>query len=91
MIGEISIFPDSHEVLVNEKVSISFTLKEYDVVYTLATNPNKIFSRNDLLEKVWGYDFEGDARTVDQHIKNIREKFKKAGIEFPIPKEEGLE
>ena len=48
--------------------------KELELIYFLASNPNKVFTREQLLEQVWGYDFYGDSRTVDVHIKRIREK-----------------
>lgn len=48
--------------------------KELELLYFLASNPNKVFTREQLLEQVWGYDFYGDSRTIDVHIKRIREK-----------------
>lgn len=48
--------------------------KELELLYFLASNPNKVFTREQLLEQVWGYDFYGDSRTVDVHIKRLREK-----------------
>jgi two-component system response regulator ResD len=90
-IGEITILPDSREVILNNDLPVILTPKEYDVLYLLARHPNKAFARNDLLDRVWGYDFAGDARTVDQHIKNIREKLKKSGCTFnPIKTVWGL-
>lgn len=90
-IGEITILPESREVIVHNDHSVLLTPKEYDVFFLLAKHPQKAFERSDLLDKVWGYDFEGDARTVDQHIKNIREKLKKSGCTFnPIKTVWGL-
>lgn len=48
--------------------------KELELIYFLASNPNKVFTRDQLLEQVWGFDFFGDSRTVDVHVKRIREK-----------------
>jgi len=48
--------------------------KEFELLYFLASNPNKVFTREQLLDKIWGYDFFGDTRTVDVHIKRVREK-----------------
>lgn len=48
--------------------------KEMELLYYLAANPNRVFTRNQLLDKVWGFDYYGDSRTVDVHIKRIREK-----------------
>ena len=50
--------------------------KELELLYFLASHPNKVFTREQLLEQVWGYDFYGDSRTVDVHIKRLREKLK---------------
>lgn len=49
--------------------------KELELFYFLASHPNQVFTRDQLLEKVWGYDFMGDTRTVDVHVKRLREKF----------------
>lgn len=48
--------------------------KELELLYFLASNPNKVFTREQLLERVWGFDFYGDSRTVDVHVKRLREK-----------------
>jgi len=53
---------------------IDLTGKEFDLFYTLSSNPGKIFTREELLEQVWGYEYYGDLRTVDVHIRRIREK-----------------
>lgn len=55
-------------------VTLELPPKELELIYFLASNPNKVFTREQLLEQVWGYDFYGDSRTVDVHIKRIREK-----------------
>ncbi len=52
--------------------------KELELLFFLASNPNRVFTREQLLENVWGYDFYGESRTVDVHIKRIREKIEKA-------------
>jgi DNA-binding response OmpR family regulator len=48
--------------------------KELELLFFLASNPNKVFTREQLLEHVWGFDFYGDSRTVDVHVKRLREK-----------------
>ena len=53
--------------------------KELELLYYLATNPNKVFTREQLLETVWGFDYFGDSRTVDVHVKRLREKLELAG------------
>lgn len=79
---------DAEEIVVYDKLSINLTNyelkvngitveippKELEVLYYLASNPNKVFTRDQLLSNVWGYDYYGDSRTVDVHIKRIREK-----------------
>jgi len=51
--------------------------KELELLYFLASNPNRVYTREQLLDKIWGYDYYGETRTVDVHIKRIREKFNK--------------
>ena len=53
---------------------IRLTKKEIELLWTLASNANKVFSRDSLLDKLWGFDFYGDSRTVDSHIKRLRAK-----------------
>lgn len=72
-IGDIVINRLSREVTVNGN-QISLTNKEYELLYFLATNSKIVFTREQLLLKVWGYEQYGDPRTVDTHIKKIREK-----------------
>ena len=62
-----------------EKVAL--TKKEIETMWTLASNPNKVFTRDNLLDSLWGYDYYGDSRTVDSHIKRLRAKIDK--IEHP--------
>ena len=57
-----------------EAESVSLTKKEIEILYTMAKNPNKLFTRDNLLNSLWGYDYFGDARTVDSHIKRLRAK-----------------
>jgi len=72
-LGDISINTLSREVKVEDK-AISLTNKEYELLLFLVTNQNVVFTREQLLLKVWGYDQYGDPRTVDTHIKRVREK-----------------
>ena len=72
-IGEIMINRLSREVLIEDRV-INLTNKEYELLYFLATNPKIVFNREQLLLKVWGYEQYGDPRTVDTHVKKLREK-----------------
>lgn len=61
------------EVKIDEEI-IALTKKEVELLYTLAKNKKKVFTRDNLLESLWGYDYEGDNRTVDSHIKRLRAK-----------------
>lgn len=65
-----------------EQKSIRLTPKEFSMLGLLMKNPNKVFERDRLLELVWGYDSETEGRTVDSHVRNIREKVRQAG--FPV-------
>ena len=71
--GPLQIDKERHRVSVKSE-AISLTPREFDLLYFLAKNPGRVFSREQLMETVWGYDFYGDARTVDTHIKKLREK-----------------
>lgn len=62
-----------YEVRINGEV-VSLTKKEIEIFWLLASNPGKVFSRDNLLNSVWGYEYYGDARTVDTHIKRLRAK-----------------
>ncbi|MDD2446696.1 MAG: response regulator transcription factor [Tissierellia bacterium] len=64
------------KVILGDK-NINLTGKEFDLLYVLASNPSEVFTRQELLEKVWGYAYYGDLRTVDVHIRRIREKIEK--------------
>lgn len=64
---------DSYELIVNGK-RIDTPPKEMELLYHLASSPNRVYTRNQLLDEVWGFDYFGDSRTVDVHIKRLREK-----------------
>lgn len=71
--SNLIIDSSSYNVVFNEK-DIKMPPKEFELLYYLAKNKNKVFTREQLLCEVWGYDYPGDSRTVDVHIKRIREK-----------------
>ncbi|MDQ0270450.1 response regulator transcription factor [Cytobacillus purgationiresistens] len=81
--GPLFINKKSYEVEVNGKTYI-LPLKEFDLLHFFASRPNQVFSRAQLIENVWGLGFEGDERTVDVHIKRLRERFTKLGIAVSI-------
>ncbi|MEF9935445.1 MAG: response regulator transcription factor [Clostridium sp.] len=72
---DLTVDPDSYTIIYKGS-NIDMPPKEFDLVNFLASNPNKVFTRDQLLYKVWGYDYPGDSRTVDVHVKRIREKLK---------------
>lgn len=76
--GELTVIPDQHIVRVNEQ-EVTLTQKEYEVLYLLIRNKGKVFSREQLIESVWGYAFTGETRTVDVHVRTLRQKLGGAG------------
>lgn len=69
----------TREVYIDGKEIPDLTPKEFDLLKTLANKPKQVFSREQLLEQIWGYDYFGDERTVDAHIKKLRQKIEKVG------------
>jgi two-component system, OmpR family, response regulator len=82
-IGNLFINKKSYEVEIAQKTYI-LPLKEFDLLYFLASHPNQVFNRNQLIEQVWGLEYEGDERTVDVHIKRLRERFKQVSEAISI-------
>lgn len=78
--GNLTVCLDSFEVTV-DKNTIPMTKKETELLWLMATNKNKVFTRENLLDSVWGYEYFGDTRTVDSHIKRIRAKLD--GVSHP--------
>ena len=74
--GDLQIDVDARRVMIEGR-EINLTAKEFDVLELLVTNPNKVFSREKLLNIVWDYEYPGDVRTVDVHIRRLREKIEK--------------
>ena len=70
---KLTINLDSYELLVDNQ-RVDTPPKELELLYHLAASPNRVFTRNQLLDEVWGFDYFGDSRTVDVHIKRLREK-----------------
>lgn len=71
--GDLHLDCDSRRLYIGGK-EINLTAKEFDLLELMALNPNKVYSRDHLLNAVWGYDYPGDVRTVDVHIRRLREK-----------------
>lgn len=76
IIGKLVLDIESRRVFIDDK-EINLTAKEFDLLKLLIQNPNKVYSRDDLLNLVWGYDYPGDVRTVDVHVRRLREKVEK--------------
>ncbi len=72
-VGNLRMDCEGRRVFNGDK-EINLTAKEFDVLELLVTNPNKVYSRENLLNIVWGYEYPGDVRTVDVHIRRLREK-----------------
>ena len=76
--GSLEINTKKHEVKADGEV-VGLTLKEYELLKRLMENPNIVMTRDSLLEEIWGYDFDGETRTVDVHIRTLRQKLGKCG------------
>ncbi|AVX19901.1 two-component system, OmpR family, response regulator ResD [Carboxydocella sporoproducens DSM 16521] len=76
----LTILPESRKILVDQQ-EVALTPLEYDLLHFLARHQGRVFTREQLLEKVWGYDYFGDLRTVDTHVKRVREKLGKISTE----------
>ena len=73
----------NYELEVNG-VKIDTPPKELELIYHLASNPNRVYTRDQLLDKVWGFDYYGDSRTVDVHVKRLREKLENVSDEWSL-------
>lgn len=73
----------NYELVVNG-VRIDTPPKELELIYHLASNPNRVYTRDQLLDEVWGFDYYGDSRTVDVHVKRLREKLENVSDEWSL-------
>ncbi|WP_050615470.1 response regulator transcription factor [Bacillus testis] len=80
VLPHLTIDNDAHRVTADQK-EVSLTPKEYELLYFLAKAPDKVFDREQLLKEVWHYEFFGDLRTVDTHVKRLREKLNRVSEE----------
>jgi len=76
--GELYVCPSKHIVKVKDE-EVSLTLKEFEMLCLLLKNRGTVLTRDRLLEEIWGYDYDGESRTVDVHIKTLRTKLKSCG------------
>ncbi|NOU97244.1 response regulator [Paenibacillus sp. LMG 31456] len=79
-----------HFEVISRGVHLTIPLKEFELLYMLASYPGQIFTRNQFIEQIWGIDYEGDERTVDVHIKRLRERFPEEESRFSITTIRGL-
>lgn len=88
-VGDLAMNRATHELAVNGQ-SMTLPLKEFELLFKLASYPGKTLSRERLIEDVWGYDFEGNERTLDVHINRLRERFPEERHSFRITTIRGL-
>jgi two-component system OmpR family response regulator len=88
-IGDLILDRKTFEISIGSQV-LNLPLKEFELLFKLASYPGKTFSREQLIEQIWGYDYEGDERTIDVHIKRIRERFPEEQHTFKISTIRGL-
>ena len=81
--GNIMIDMKEYRIVINKEEAL-MAPREMELFYYLAMHPNQVFSRQQLLNQVWGYDFDGDERTVDVHIKRIRDKLNKYNADWSV-------
>lgn len=82
-LGNLTLNQPYMEISVDAK-TINLPNKEFQLLFLLVSNPKHIFTRNDIIEKIWGFDYEGDDRTVDVHIKRLRQKLSRLGASISI-------
>ena len=80
---KLTIDMDSFELVVDGK-KIDTPPKEMELLFYLASSPNRVYTRNQLLDEVWGFDYFGDSRTVDVHVKRLREKIEIPGVNWSL-------
>lgn len=86
---EFKLNRNTYEITFREQ-NFTIPLKEFELLFKLASYPGKTFSREALIEDIWGYDYEGDERTVDVHVKRLRERFPEQEFPFRIHTIRGL-
>ncbi|WP_251517653.1 MULTISPECIES: response regulator transcription factor [Staphylococcus] len=88
-IGNLTLIQSYLEIQTHNK-TMNLPNKEFQLFFLLASNPHKVFSRDDIIEKIWGFDYEGDERTVDVHIKRLRKRLEKLEANVTIQTVRGL-
>ncbi len=88
-VGELSINHKTYEVT-DRGENLNLPLKEFELLFKLGSYPGRTFSRDELIEDIWGYDFEGNERTLDVHVNRLRERFPENKYSFKIKTIRGL-
>ncbi|MFD2368963.1 response regulator transcription factor [Brevibacillus sp. GCM10020057] len=89
-LGSISLDRKSYHVIFQDGKKVTLPMKEFELLYKLGSYPGQLFTRESLIEQIWGMDYEGDERTVDVHIKRLRERFAEYEADFRIVTIRGL-
>ena len=77
-IGDLAVYPGKHQVRVQGQ-KVELTLKEFELLNLMMSNPEMVFTREQIQDKIWGYAFDGESRTVDVHIRTLRQKLGNCG------------
>jgi two-component system, OmpR family, response regulator len=83
-LGDISLDRKSYHVIYKDGKTVTLPMKEFELLYKLGSYTGQLFTRDNLIEEIWGIDYEGDERTVDVHIKRLRERFAEFESDFRI-------
>lgn len=89
-LGSITLDQKSYHVIYKDGKTATLPMKEFELLYKLGSYSGQLFTRENLIEQIWGMDYEGDERTVDVHIKRLRERFAEYESEFRIVTIRGL-
>lgn len=89
-LGELSLDRKSYQVIYKNGKTVTIPMKEFELLYKLGSYPGQLFTRDHLIEQIWGIDYEGDERTVDVHVKRLRERFAEFESDFRIVTIRGL-
>jgi len=89
-LGEIELDRKTYQVIYKDGNRVTIPMKEFELLYKLGSYSGQLFTRDHLIEQIWGMDYEGDERTVDVHIKRLRERFARFESDFKIVTIRGL-
>ncbi|TWT14281.1 response regulator transcription factor [Planomicrobium sp. CPCC 101079] len=89
-LGSIMLDRRTYQVIYKDGNQVTIPMKEFELLYKLGSYTNQLFTRDHLIEQIWGMDYEGDERTVDVHIKRLRERFAEFESDFKIVTIRGL-